>query len=71
MATLTIELSADAERRLREEAARRNASAEELASRLLVDQLRFPIPAELDVIEKELDVIHQAVSSVRANRSSK
>jgi len=46
MATLTIEISADAERRLREEAARRNASAEVLASRLLVDQLRFPIPAD-------------------------
>ena len=69
MATLTIEITADAERRLREEAARRNASAEVLASRLLVDQLRFPIPAEFDVQDDVLAVINEAVDSVRAERS--
>ena len=69
MATLTIEISADAERRLREEAARRNASAEVLASKLLADQLRFPIPAEFDVRDEELAAIQEAVDSVRAERS--
>jgi predicted transcriptional regulator len=64
--SLTIELSQEAEQRLREEAARRNSSVELLAAQLLNDQLRFPIPAEFDVSEAEsqffVDAVHKSRS---------
>jgi len=67
MASLTIEIPADAEQRLREEAARRNDSAEALAARLLIDQLRLAqLPAEFDMNDQEIAVIRTAVDEVRA-----
>src|SRR5688572_27596731 len=65
MATLTIDLPADAERRLREEAGRRNASVEDYAARLIVNQLDSRAPAEFEIGDDEVAAIQQAVREVR------
>jgi hypothetical protein len=46
MAAMQINLPESADRRLREEAAKRNASPEDFASMLLADRLRFDLPAD-------------------------
>ncbi len=69
--SLTIQLSHQAESRLREEAARRNAPPEELAAKLLNDQLRFPIPGEFDVTEEEGQFFVDAVHKLRDQQASK
>jgi hypothetical protein len=66
MATLTIEISTEDEKRLREEALRHNASVESFAAKLLADQLRHPLPAEFDVTDDEIAIIHDAIDQVRA-----
>lgn len=65
MATLTIDIPADAERRLREEAGRRNASVETYAASLLVNQLQPRLPAEFDIGDEEIAAIQEAVREVR------
>jgi hypothetical protein len=63
--SLTIELTQEAEQRLRAEAARRNSPAEVLAAQLLNGQLRFPIPAEFDVSDAEAQFFADAVHKSR------
>jgi hypothetical protein len=65
MAILTIELPADAERRLREEAGRRNASVEAYAASLIVNHLRSGLPAEFEIGDEEIATIQEAVHQVR------
>jgi hypothetical protein len=65
MATLTINISADTERRLREEAGRRNASAEAYAASLIVSQLQSRLPGEFEIGDEEIAVIQEAVREVR------
>jgi len=65
MATLTIDLPADTERRLREEAGRRNASVEAYAASLIVNQLRPGRPAEFEIGDEEITAIQEAVREVR------
>jgi hypothetical protein len=65
MATFTIDLPADAERRLREEAGRRNASVEDYAASLIVNQLDSRAPAEFEIGDAEVAAIQQAVREVR------
>ena len=68
MASLTIELPAETERRLREEAGRRNASVEAYAASLIVSRLESPSggrPAEFEIGESEVAAIQQAVREVR------
>jgi hypothetical protein len=66
MATLNIDLPADAERKLREEAGRRNASVEAYAASLIVTQLGAAKPAEFEIGDAEIAAIQQAVREVRA-----
>jgi hypothetical protein len=65
MATLTIDLPAETERRLREEAGRRNASVEAYAASLIVNQLRPGRPAEFEIGDEEVAAIEQAVREAR------
>jgi hypothetical protein len=66
MATLTIDIPAETERRLREEAGRRNSSAETYAASLIVKQLQSPIPAEFEIGDGEIAAIQEAVREVRS-----
>jgi hypothetical protein len=69
MATLTIDLPADAERRLREQAQRRNASVEAYAASLIVNQLDAKAPAEFEIGDEEIAAVQQAVREVRGQIS--
>ena len=68
--SLSIDLPPETEQRLRDEAARRSASVEALAAKLLTEQLRYPIPAELDVSDEEaqsfVDAVHQQRNEPRS-----
>jgi hypothetical protein len=64
-ATLTINIPADADRRLREEAGRRNSSAEAYAASLIVSQLQSGLPAEFEITDDEIAAIRDAVREVR------
>jgi hypothetical protein len=66
MATLTIDIPAEAERRLREEAERRNATAEDYAASLIVNQLGQRLPAEFEIGNEEIAAIEEAVREVRS-----
>ncbi|MBC7785537.1 MAG: hypothetical protein H7144_17015 [Burkholderiales bacterium] len=68
MGSMTITLPEIAERRLREEAAKRNASAEDFAARLLADHLRYPVPAEFDMTDDEAQFYTDAVHKARSER---
>jgi hypothetical protein len=65
MATLTTEIPADAERRLREEAERRSATVEVYVASLIVNQLEPRLPGEFDIGDDEIAVIQEAVREVR------
>ena len=65
MATLTIDIPADAERTLREQASRRNASVESYAASLIVSQLQPRLPAEFEIGDEEIAAIQDAVREVR------
>jgi molybdopterin converting factor small subunit len=66
MATLLIDIPPDAERRLREEAGRRNATVESYAASLIVNQLEQRLPAEFEIGDEEIAVIQDAVREVRS-----
>jgi hypothetical protein len=68
MVAINVQLPADVETKLRDEALRRNLSIEDAAARLLIEHLRLPPTGELDTDEDEILIIQRAVDEVRSGK---